>query len=63
MLDEEEGVQKQNFGKVGGWGVTEIGNGNAGLTERKDNETGLGRVNETVGHLSGDICSLKERLD
>lgn len=34
MLDEEEGVKTENFAEVGGWGVTEIGNGNGGLREK-----------------------------
>ena len=38
-------------------------NGSSGITEGKENETGLGLINEAEGHLSGDICSLKERMD
>ena len=38
-------------------------NGSSGIIEGKENETGLGLINEAEGHLSGDICSLKERMD
>ena len=38
-------------------------NGSSGVTEGKENETGLGLINEAEGHLSGDIYSLKERMD
>ena len=38
-------------------------NGSSGVTEGKENETGLGLINEAEGHLRGDICSLKERME
>ena len=38
-------------------------NGSSGVTEGKENETGLGLINEAEWHLSGDIYSLKERMD